>query len=368
MPGIHFSRAADACCITRRVHTAARLLLALLLLFGGTSVALAQSDDQSGDQSSDQPTEQPAAPEPSLTADESNPIACDNSRPSLRYDEIRGTAFYGYASQRLPGVLTDSDGNTQATWKTIWVNPQGNLTVLINLCEDDFLSRPPLAVGDYTVSVNDPSTNDPIAQTLISVQEPPADTPVPTPNTTPGAVTPLPTPQATPAPAFAAAPATPATPAAAVAATATAGPRTGLGSQQHPLLIGSDADLGDGWKIEVTGVTPDAWSSFQNYNSNNKGPPNNLQFFMVRLQATYSGSEATPVFAPFRLRVMGPSGTYDNLDNSCGLIPDDISLNQFANGVVRGNVCFAVRSSDVGQLLLYDYQQSETDRLYLALK
>ncbi len=317
------------------------------------------------------PTSQPSsrpAPEPSLTADESNPIACDNSRPSLRYDEIRGTAFYGYASQRLPGVLTDSDGNTQATWKTIWVNPQGNLTVLINLCEDDFLSRPPLAVGDYTVSVNDPSTNDPIAQTLISVQEPPADTPVPTPNTTPGAVTPLPTPQATPAPAFAAAPATPATPAAAVAATATAGPRTGLGSQQHPLLIGSDADLGDGWKIEVTGVTPDAWSSFQNYNSNNKGPPNNLQFFMVRLQATYSGSEATPVFAPFRLRVMGPSGTYDNLDNSCGLIPDDISLNQFANGVVRGNVCFAVRSSDVGQLLLYDYQQSETDRLYLALK
>ncbi len=67
------------------MHTAARLVLALLLLFGGSSVALAQSDDQSGDQ-----TEQPAPPQPTLTADNSNPIACDNSRPSLRYDEIRG--------------------------------------------------------------------------------------------------------------------------------------------------------------------------------------------------------------------------------------------------------------------------------------
>jgi hypothetical protein len=350
------------------VHTAARLVLALLLLFGGSSVALAQSDDQSGAQSSDQQPEQPAAPQPTLTADDSNPLACDNSRPALRYDEIRGTAFYGYASQRLPGVLTDSDGNAQATWKTIWVNPQGNLTVLINLCEDDFLSRPPLAVGDYLVSINDPTTNDPIAQTMISVQESPTDTLVPTPNTTPGAVTPPPTPQATPAPAFAPPPAATPTAAAAVAATATAGPRTGLGSQQQPLPVGALADLGDGWKIQVTGVTPDAWSSFQNYNSNNKGPPTNLQFFMVRLQASYTGSEATPIFAPFRLRLMGPSGTYDNLDNSCGLIPDDLSQNQYANGVVRGNICFAVRTSDVGQLLMYDFQQSETDRLYLGLK
>ncbi len=200
-------------------------------------------------------------------------------------------------------MLTDADGNTQASWKTIWVNPQGNLTVLINLCEDDFLSRPPLAVGDYIVSVNDPTTNDPIAQTMISVQEQPADTPVPTPNTTPGAATPLPTPPtATPAPAFA--PPPPATPtaASAAAATATAGPRTGLGSQQHPLPVGAEADLGDGWKIQITGVTPDAWPSFQNYNSNDKGPPTNLQFFMVRLQASYTGSVGVarlrPVQAP----------------------------------------------------------------------
>src|SRR5262249_57208724 len=110
------------------------------------------------------------------------------------------------------------------------------------------------------------------------------------------------------------------------------------------------------------------WSSFQNYNAGNKGPPTNLQFFMVRLQASYTGSSAPPVFTPFRLRLVGPSATYDNLDNSCGLIPDDISLNQYANGVVRGDVCFAVRSSDVGQLEMYDYQQSETDRLFLALK
>jgi hypothetical protein len=324
-------------------------------------------------QSDDQPTEAAAPQPPTLVPDNANPVACDTSRPSLRYDEVRGSAFYGWAAQRLPGVLLDADGTTQASWKTIWVNPQGNLTVIINLCQDDFLSRPPLAVGDYLLSVNDPTTQTPIAQTTISVQEQPTATPVPTINTTPGTLTPLPTPQATLAPAFAppataasnAAPTLTTTPVA--AASATPAPRTGLGSQQHPVPLGAGADLGDGWNIAVTGVTPDAWSSIRSYSSVNKGPPTDLQFFMVRLQASYTGPQVTPLFSPLRLRAVGPSGAYDSLNNSCGLIPDDISLNQFANGVVRGNVCFAVRNSDVGSLLLYDSQQPDPARIYLAL-
>jgi hypothetical protein len=359
------------------VHISARLLLALLLVMSSTSVAIAQSDDQ--------PTDQPAADTgtggPTLTPDNASPTACDESRPALRYVQVRGAAFYGWASQRLPGVLLDGNGDTQASWKTIWVNPAGNLTVLVNLCSDDFLQRPPLAVGDYLLSVNDPTTDSPIAQTMISVQPAPEPSPVPTINTTPGPVTPIPTPQPTQPPAFppqssATANGTPtAAPAGSAATTTTTSsaftsptpvPRTGLGSQQHPIPLGSSGDLGDGWQIAITGVTPDAWSAIQSNSPGANGPPTNMQDFMVRLQATFSGSQSTtPAFSPYRLRLVGSSGsTYDSLDNSCGLTPDDISLNQFANGVVRGNVCFTVRSSDVSSLLLYDSQQ--TSPLYFA--
>jgi hypothetical protein len=340
------------------VRPLARWSLALCLMLYATTAWAQETPTE------EEPTEVPEAG-PTLTPTNPTPPVCDPSRAAFRYVDVRGTNFDPWAGQRLPGTLVDQDGNTQASWKTIWVNPQGRLLLEVNLCEDAFLSRPPLAPGDYTLTVSDPTGQQPIAATTIEVQEPSEPSPTPVPATQ----TPVPTPMplSTPVP-TSATPNLSATPV--TLTTPTPVVRTGPGSRQQPLPLGATGKLDDGWVIQVTGVTPDAWTAIQAYSSANPGPPTNLQFFMPRLRATYTGpSPVTPPFTALRLRLLGPSATYDPVTNSCGSIPDDISFNTVGpDGAVQGNVCFAVRSTDVPALLLYDSLQSESGRLYFALR
>jgi hypothetical protein len=61
--------------------------------------------------------------------------------------------------------------------------------------------------------------------------------------------------------------------------------------------------------------------------------------------------------------------TYDQLHNGCGIVPEMVAPNVVTSGtVVLGNVCFAVRASDLDSLVLFDNQSLDTDRLYFALK
>jgi hypothetical protein len=61
--------------------------------------------------------------------------------------------------------------------------------------------------------------------------------------------------------------------------------------------------------------------------------------------------------------------TYDQINNSCGTVPDMVPPNLMTpGGSTRGNVCFTVRASDVDSLVLVDNQSTVADRLYFALK
>jgi hypothetical protein len=91
---------------------------------------------------------------------------------------------------------------------------------------------------------------------------------------------------------------------------------------------------------------------------------------MVRVQATYAG-QGTGVFSAMRLALAPNAQTsYDQLRNGCGIVPDALPPNLVSHGgVVRGNVCFTVRASDLDSgLLLFDNQSRENDRVYFALR
>jgi hypothetical protein len=144
-------------------------------------------------------------------------------------------------------------------------------------------------------------------------------------------------------------------------------PVTGPGSRQQPLPIGSTINTFDNWQVTVTGVTPDAWSGIHNAVPSNVGPAPNLQYFEARVQAIFTGS-GSALFSDLRLGLAGASQNYDQVNNSCGLIPDELPPTLVANGgVVRGSVCFAVRTSDAGSLALYDTLAPEAGRTYVAL-
>jgi hypothetical protein len=154
------------------------------------------------------------------------------------------------------------------------------------------------------------------------------------------------------------------------APTPTPARRTGPGSIQQPFPLGALNTLVDGWQLQVTGVTPDAWSGIHSSVPSSIAPAADQRDFMVRVRGVYQG-QGTGVFSAMRLALVSDAAqsTYDQLHNGCGVVPDMVPPNLVTpGGEVRGNVCFTVRASDIDSLVLFDNQSLDTDRLYFALR
>jgi hypothetical protein len=149
-----------------------RLLVPLVLATWfvlGAIMASAQEED-----TAPTPTEvaEPAGPTgPVLAATDPAPQACDAGTTRQRFLEVRGSGFDAWALQRLQGTVLDGAGRPQMSWNSIWVSPQGRLTLEIGLCASTFRGRGALGPGTYSVFVNSPS-GAPIASAAIDLAGP----------------------------------------------------------------------------------------------------------------------------------------------------------------------------------------------------
>jgi hypothetical protein len=363
------------------VRSLLRLTLAAWLVLASGTLALAQSEGSQPTDVSPPADEQPAAAVgPTLQPADYAPVICDPGTSAFRYLEVRGSGFDAWATQRLVANLVDGNGVPHIQWGSVWVSPQGRLTLEVNLCADTFRQRAALPAGNYTVAVG-PGGGSAVAATsidLIAPPEAPAAGDLTLPDTgaeEPGAAAPqAPTPTPVPfvLPNIAAQPTATPLPAVrlpAFAPTPTPTPRTGAGTRQQPYPLGAPGLLADGWQLVVTGVTPDAWAGIHSAVPSSVAPAADQRAFMVRVQATYLG-QGTGVFSAMRLALQsGTNTTYDQLRNGCGIVPDMVPPNLVTSGgSLRGNVCFTVRASDIDSLVLFDNQSADNDRLYFALK
>jgi len=126
------------------------------------------------DEAQPPPPEEQAPAGPALQPADLTPLICDPAVAGFRYLEVRGTGFDAWATQRLIGNVVDASGVPQIHWGSVWVTPQGRLTLEVNLCADPVQHRPALPAGDYSVSVGD-TGGATIAETGISLAAP-ADT------------------------------------------------------------------------------------------------------------------------------------------------------------------------------------------------
>jgi hypothetical protein len=149
------------------------LVVAVWLCLTATAFADGESDADNPDPDAQSaPVVEDQAPSgPILQPADYAPVQCDPAFPGLRYLEVRGTGFDAWAKQRLAGNVVNASGVPQVQWSSIWVSPQGQLTLEVNLCNDPFRKRPALPAGDYTVSVR-AGSGAPIAATTISVSPP----------------------------------------------------------------------------------------------------------------------------------------------------------------------------------------------------
>ena len=148
-------------------------------------------------------------------------------------------------------------------------------------------------------------------------------------------------------------------------------PPPAVGTRSNPIPVGTDIDLGDGWRMRVDSTIPDATAQVLARNQFNDPPEPGRQFFIVRVSATYTGPASRRFDAGYRLRAVGAAGvSYSTFEDSCGVIPDEISAAEvFTGGTVTGNECWQVRSSDVSSLVLYDdpLLGDDSKRLFFAL-
>jgi hypothetical protein len=145
-------------------------------------------------------------------------------------------------------------------------------------------------------------------------------------------------------------------------------PRPGS-TRENPIPLGQTAAISGGWQMRVLSSIPDATAQVLAENQFNDPPAAGRQFFIARVEATYTGPGSSTFSAGFRLSAVGPSGfvhrTFD--EDGCGVIPDDFPFNAvFTGGVLTGNVCWSVSATDAAGLVILDDDFGSEDTFFAS--
>jgi hypothetical protein len=112
------------------------------------------------------------------------------------------------------------------------------------------------------------------------------------------------------------------------------------GSRENPYPIGETVGNQD-WKVTL-GAPHEAWSEISATNEFNDPPKAGMQFWMVPVNAVYTGDATGNVAFGVTVKFVGSDNrTYGD---SCGVIPTPLSDigDLYKNGVAKGNTCVAV--------------------------
>ncbi len=125
------------------------------------------------------------------------------------------------------------------------------------------------------------------------------------------------------------------------------------GTREAPVPLGSVADIGDGWRLQVVDVVPDATPAVMAENDFNEPPPVGSTFTIVRVALGYFGLDDPESFFSPTISAIGAAAV--ELDTNCGVIPQplDIFTDVFAGGAIVGNICFVTTPADPPVLQLY---------------
>ena len=137
--------------------------------------------------------------------------------------------------------------------------------------------------------------------------------------------------------------------------TTTPEPEATENSLQSPLPVGAVGQVGD-WAIRVVSITPDATEIVMAENQFNDPPSEGHQFFMVSIEATYTGDASSTFWVDNYLNAVGASSVaYESFDSYCGSIPDSLSDKgeTFPGGTITGNECWSIATADADSMVMF---------------
>ena len=133
-----------------------------------------------------------------------------------------------------------------------------------------------------------------------------------------------------------------------------AGAPVGLhGDRSNPVPVGEIADIGDGWRLQILNVNPDAAAAISAENQFNEPPPAGSTFTLITVALGYFGLEDPKTTFETTISAVGASNV--ELIDSCGVVPQELSNfgQVFFGGVVQGNICFVTTPEDAASLQVY---------------
>lgn len=140
------------------------------------------------------------------------------------------------------------------------------------------------------------------------------------------------------------------------------------GTRENPIAFGEQVSFTDNWKVKILSVTTNANDLVAEENQFNDPPMDGYQFFMVKLEAIFTGEDSDNFLSSDPSLVGNLSVAYTTYTNGCGVIPDkfDDFADVFTNGRLEGNMCWQVKTEELDSLVLYDANLSEP--IYMSLE
>ena len=118
------------------------------------------------------------------------------------------------------------------------------------------------------------------------------------------------------------------------------------GTRDNPFSF-ADTVGNDDWTVDL-GKPREAWTDIRAENQFNEAPADGMEYWIVPVEATYTGSETGTPWVDLTVEFVGDDAvTYSD---SCGVIPDDLSDvdELYEGGSAKGNVCLTVPAGAPG--------------------
>jgi endonuclease YncB( thermonuclease family) len=139
------------------------------------------------------------------------------------------------------------------------------------------------------------------------------------------------------------------------------------GTRENPVPFGEIVDLGNDFTFGIVDTIPDAYGALVAENMFNDPPREGMQFFIATVQIGYTGDDSIETGGGYGYRAVGQSGVSYESGWDCGVVPNEITDTElFTGGVITGNLCWEVRTEDVGSLVMYLGEGS--NRIYFSLQ
>ena len=139
---------------------------------------------------------------------------------------------------------------------------------------------------------------------------------------------------------------------------------------ENPVAAGEVLRGSSGLEIVVRGIVEDAWPLVRAENRFNDPPVEGRRFYMISVEVAYTIGDGAVDVLESDFKLVGDNRfVYEPYNDSCGVIPDELSGEVYVGGKIGGNICFQISSDDSGLILIHQpgFSFGEGDRRFLHL-